>query len=94
MFGAEGVRTPPLFAGSFAVGELDISGQSLCIGLCCIALVIGLRLLFQRSMVGKAPARRGVGPAGRPADGHRQRPTPARSPFCWPAPPVRWPARC
>jgi branched-chain amino acid transport system permease protein len=54
MFGAEGVRTAPLVRGSFPLGGLDISGQSICIAVCCLVLVGGLRWLFQRTMLGKA----------------------------------------
>jgi branched-chain amino acid transport system permease protein len=54
MFGAEGVRTPPVFNGSFSLGDIDISGQSIFIAACCLALVIGLRTAFYRTMYGMA----------------------------------------
>jgi branched-chain amino acid transport system permease protein len=53
-FGAEGVSTPALTDTSFAVGSIDVSGQSLCVGGVSALLVGLLRWFFVRTLAGKA----------------------------------------
>jgi branched-chain amino acid transport system permease protein len=53
-FGAEGVSTPALTDASFDAGPIEISGQSLCIGLVCLVMVGALRWFFVRTLYGKA----------------------------------------
>jgi branched-chain amino acid transport system permease protein len=53
-FGAEGSRTPALSDASFTVGAIDISGQSICVALCCIVLVAVLRWFSGHTIQGKA----------------------------------------
>jgi branched-chain amino acid transport system permease protein len=54
VFGAEGLRGPPLSSLSAALGPLTISGQSLSVYAVTIVLIIALRLFFERSLYGKA----------------------------------------
>jgi branched-chain amino acid transport system permease protein len=53
-FGAEGVSTPSLTDASFDTGPIEVSGQSLCVGLVCLVMVGALRWFFVRTLYGKA----------------------------------------
>ena len=53
-FGAEGVSTPALTDASFEIGSVTVSGQSLCVGLVCLAMVGALRWFSVRTLYGKA----------------------------------------
>jgi branched-chain amino acid transport system permease protein len=53
-FGPEQETVPVLTDASFSAGMLTVSGQSLCILLCCAALVLGLRWFFGATLHGKA----------------------------------------
>jgi branched-chain amino acid transport system permease protein len=53
-FGAEGVSTPALTEASFDAGPIEVSGQSLCVGLVCLVMVGALRWFFVRTLYGKA----------------------------------------
>ena len=53
-FGAEGVSTPALTDISFDAGLIEVSGQSLCVGLVCLVMVGALRWFFVRTLYGKA----------------------------------------
>jgi branched-chain amino acid transport system permease protein len=53
-FGPEEASAPALIDASFDLGELNVSGQSLAILLCCAALVLGLRWFFGATIHGKA----------------------------------------
>ena len=53
-FGAEGSRTPPFLDARLALGDLQISGQSLVVVGVTAVLVVLMFLFFGRSMVGKA----------------------------------------
>jgi branched-chain amino acid transport system permease protein len=53
-FGAEGVSTPALTEASFDTGPIEVSGQSLCVGLVCLVMVAALRWFFVRTLYGKA----------------------------------------
>src|SRR5580658_7738366 len=53
-FGPEEASAPSLTDASFDIGELNVSGQSLAVVLCCAALVLGLRWFFGSTMRGKA----------------------------------------
>jgi branched-chain amino acid transport system permease protein len=53
-FGAEGVSTPALTDTTFDAGPIAVSGQSLCVGLVCLAMVAALRWFFVRTLYGKA----------------------------------------
>jgi branched-chain amino acid transport system permease protein len=53
-FGAEGVPTPALTEASFDAGPIQVSGQSLCVGLVCLVMVGALRWFFVRTLFGKA----------------------------------------
>lgn len=54
IFGAEGYRTSPLVGGSFALGPLAVSGQSLLVLVATFALLAALALFFGRTLAGKA----------------------------------------
>lgn len=54
IFGAEGYRTSPLVGGSFAIGPLVISGQSLLVLAATVLLLAALALFFGRTLPGKA----------------------------------------
>jgi branched-chain amino acid transport system permease protein len=54
MFGAEGSRTTPFSDGSFNVGTLSISGQSVWVVATALVLIAALYLYFDRSISGKA----------------------------------------
>ena len=53
-FGPEEASVPPLTDASFDLGQLNISGQSLCVLASCAVLVVGLRWFFNATMHGKA----------------------------------------
>ena len=53
-FGAEGSRTPPFAGGSFAIGAVTISGQSVLVLASSIALIAALYAFFGRTLYGKA----------------------------------------
>ena len=53
-FGAEGVSTPALTDASFDAGPLQVSGQSLCVGVVCLVMVGALRWLSVNTLYGKA----------------------------------------
>ena len=53
-FGAEGVSTPALTDASFDAGSIEISGQSLCVGLVCLGMVAALRWFSVSTLFGKA----------------------------------------
>jgi branched-chain amino acid transport system permease protein len=53
-FGAEGVSTPSITDASFDAGPIEVSGQSLCVGLVCLVMVGALRWFFVRTLYGKA----------------------------------------
>jgi len=53
-FGPEEASAPTITDASFDIGQLNVSGQSLCVLGCCIVLVIGLRWFFNTTMQGKA----------------------------------------
>ena len=54
IFGAEGSRTSPLLGGSFQIGSLTVTGQSLLVLFASFALFAGLALFFARTYIGKA----------------------------------------
>jgi branched-chain amino acid transport system permease protein len=53
-FGPEEASAPALTDASFDLGNLNVSGQSLAVLLCCAALVLGLRWFFGATIQGKA----------------------------------------
>jgi branched-chain amino acid transport system permease protein len=53
-FGAEGSRTPPFSDGRFDLGGLTVSMQTLWVIGCSLALIVGLYLVFERTLYGKA----------------------------------------
>ncbi|BCH26548.1 branched-chain amino acid ABC transporter permease [Mesorhizobium sp. L-8-10] len=53
-FGAEGLRGRPLAAGSYALGFLPVSAQSLWIYGTTIAVMVGLYVFFEKTILGKA----------------------------------------
>jgi len=53
-FGAEGFRNPSFWDERFAVGPLTVTGQALIIFCASVALIVMLRLYFERTLVGKA----------------------------------------
>ena len=53
-FGAEGFRNPSFWDQRFSLGGITLSGQALIIFAASVALIIGLRLYFERSLAGKA----------------------------------------
>jgi len=53
-FGPEGVHTAPLIAGSFSLGPLIVTGQSLAVVLVTLALVLLLAIVFEATLLGKA----------------------------------------
>lgn len=54
LFGAEGYRTSPVVSGSFQIGPLFVTGQSLLVIGATLALLAGLALFFGRTLIGKA----------------------------------------
>ena len=53
-FGPEEASAPTITDASFDLGQLNVSGQSLCVIGGCIVLVVGLRWFFGATMQGKA----------------------------------------
>jgi branched-chain amino acid transport system permease protein len=53
-FGAEGFRTTPFVSGVFPIGPLPFKGQSLVVLGVTAALLLGLWLFFERTLLGKA----------------------------------------
>jgi branched-chain amino acid transport system permease protein len=53
-FGPEGFRTEPLTRGSFAVGSLTVSAQSMLIVGACVAFSVALLSFFGSTLAGKA----------------------------------------
>ncbi len=53
-FGPEGIGTAPLVAGSFELGELVVTGQSLAVLAATLLLLILFALFFERTLLGKA----------------------------------------
>ena len=53
-FGAEGLRAKALSSGMFTVGPLPVSAQSVWIYAATIAIIIGLYLFFEKTLLGKA----------------------------------------
>ncbi|HMX10224.1 MAG TPA: branched-chain amino acid ABC transporter permease [Burkholderiaceae bacterium] len=53
-FGAEGFRNPSFWDDRFAVGPLNLSGQTVIIFLASAALIVMLFLFFERTLYGKA----------------------------------------
>ena len=53
-FGAEGSRTAPLSSASFRLGDLIVTGQSLAVLAVTAALIVGLYVFFDRTLIGKA----------------------------------------
>lgn len=53
-FGAEGLRGQPLASGSYALGFLPVSAQSLWIYGTTIAAMVGLYFFFEKTILGKA----------------------------------------
>jgi len=53
-FGPEEASAPALTDASFDLGDLNVSGQSLAVLLCCAVLVLGLRWFFGVNIHGKA----------------------------------------
>ncbi|WP_116135787.1 branched-chain amino acid ABC transporter permease [Trinickia diaoshuihuensis] len=54
MFGAEGSRTTPFSETSFSLGGVSVSGQSVCVVLSALVMIVALYLFFDRSIAGKA----------------------------------------
>ncbi|QCL98146.1 branched-chain amino acid ABC transporter permease [Agrobacterium tumefaciens] len=53
-FGAEGYRTAPMLDGSYEMGPLMISGQSILVLLLTVVILLMLYVFFSRSLEGKA----------------------------------------
>ena len=53
-FGAEGFRNPSFWDQRFALGPLNVTGQALIIFCVSVALIVMLRLFFERTLYGKA----------------------------------------
>jgi branched-chain amino acid transport system permease protein len=53
-FGPEGANTPPLIAANFSLGDLLVSGQSLCVLGITFALMAALGWFFRETLLGKA----------------------------------------
>jgi branched-chain amino acid transport system permease protein len=53
-FGAEGFRNPSFWDERFTIGPLNLSGQTLIIFCASLALIVLLRLFFDRTLYGKA----------------------------------------
>jgi len=53
-FGAEGSRTTPIVDAQFALGPMTVPAQSLWVIGASIAMIVGLYLFFERSLLGKA----------------------------------------
>lgn len=53
-FGPEGLRAEPLHDGSFVLGPLLVTSQSLLIYLLTILIMVGLYFFFEKTLLGKA----------------------------------------
>jgi branched-chain amino acid transport system permease protein len=53
-FGAEGLRAQPISRASFSIGQLTVSGQSIAIYVAAVAVMLGLYLFIDRTLLGKA----------------------------------------
>jgi len=53
-FGAEGSRTPAFSGESFALGDVNVSAQSVLVVATSVALIVALYLFFGRTLYGKA----------------------------------------
>ncbi|MEO8807588.1 MAG: branched-chain amino acid ABC transporter permease [Burkholderiaceae bacterium] len=53
-FGAEGFRNPSFWEQRFTLGPLTLSGQTIIIFAVAVALILGLFLFFERTLLGKA----------------------------------------
>ncbi|CAM3693849.1 branched-chain amino acid ABC transporter permease [Roseateles saccharophilus] len=53
-FGAEGYRTPAFWDARFDIGPLSLTGQTLIIFGASVALLLGMALFFERTLMGKA----------------------------------------
>lgn len=53
-FGPEGIRTTPMTATHFTIGDISVSGQSVGMVLASIGLIAGLYFLFEKTLFGKA----------------------------------------
>lgn len=53
-FGPEGIGTAPIVSGSFEVGDLVVTGQSLAVVLITLLLLVLFALFFERTLIGKA----------------------------------------
>lgn len=53
-FGPEGLRAAPLHDGSFTMGPLLITAQSVLIYVMTILIIVGLYLFFEKTLLGKA----------------------------------------
>jgi branched-chain amino acid transport system permease protein len=53
-FGAEGFRNPSFWDQRFALGSLNLTGQTLIIFVASLALIVSLWLFFERTLQGKA----------------------------------------
>ena len=54
VFGAEGSRTPPFSDGTFTLGTLTASAQSLWVIGCSLILIVAFSVMFDRTVYGKA----------------------------------------
>jgi branched-subunit amino acid ABC-type transport system permease component len=53
-FGPEGSRTPPFSSGSFRMGDVIVSAQSILVVLTSVLLIVALYFFFGRTLYGKA----------------------------------------
>jgi len=53
-FGAEGFRNPSFWDERYSAGAISISGQTICIFIASIVLIVALFVFFERSLRGKA----------------------------------------
>jgi branched-chain amino acid transport system permease protein len=63
-FGPEGSRTPPFSSGSFTIGDVHMSVQSLLVVATSLSLIGALALFFGRTLYGKALRATAVNRAG------------------------------
>ncbi len=64
LFGPEASRTPPFSDAVITFGAVDISGHALWVFGCCALLVLGLRWLFRRTLLGKSMRATASNPLG------------------------------
>jgi branched-chain amino acid transport system permease protein len=64
MFGAEGARTAPFSDGTFSVGGIALSAQTLWVTGCSALLMIVLFLFFEKTLYGKALRATAINRAG------------------------------